>query len=213
MRAFAEVAPRWPGWGLDIWGEGPEHGALAALIAGAGLEGRVVLRGLTPRPRAWVAEADIFVLSSRYEGFPNVLGEAMAAGLPVVAADCDFGPSDMVQHGRSGLLVDSEDVEGLAAAMSALIADPFERMRMGRAARTAMARFHPERILQNWDQVLGNGLSEAGHPDDRRLAQSRAAGHGEEGAARPAGEAPGGEAPVGKPLMAKALIGKAGTRR
>ncbi|WP_454796799.1 glycosyltransferase family 4 protein [Novosphingobium lindaniclasticum] len=213
VRAFAEVAPRWPGWGLDIWGEGPEHGALAALIAGAGLEGRVVLRGLTPRPRAWVAEADIFVLSSRYEGFPNVLGEAMAAGLPVVAADCDFGPSDMVQHGRSGLLVDSEDVEGLAAAMSALIADPFERMRMGRAARTAMARFHPERILQNWDQVLGNGLSEAGHPDDRRLAQSRAAGHGEGGAARHAGEAPGGEAPVGKPLMAKALIGKAGTRR
>ncbi|TCU62126.1 glycosyltransferase involved in cell wall biosynthesis [Novosphingobium sp. PhB57] len=159
VQAFAAVAPLWPDWRLDIWGEGPERAALEAQVSALGLEGRVLLRGLSPRPRAWVEEAGIFVLSSRYEGFPNVLGEAMAAGLPAIAADCDFGPADMVEHGRSGLLVASEDTAALSQAMAGLIADPLARSRMGAEAAEAMARFQPARILQQWDQVLAQVVS------------------------------------------------------
>ncbi len=164
VAAFAKVAPRWPDWRLDIWGEGPERAALEGQVRDLALEERVVLRGISPRPRAWVAEAGIFVLSSRYEGFPNVLGEAMAAGLPVIATDCDFGPADMVEHGRSGLLVESENALALGEAMAGLIGDASARVRIGAAAEEGMTRFQPGRILQQWDQVLSQVLSRRSAP-------------------------------------------------
>lgn len=174
IAAFARVAPRWSDWRLDIWGDGPERAALEGQIRDLGLEGRVVLRGLSPRPRAWVAEAGIFVLSSRYEGFPNVLGEAMAAGLPVIAADCDFGPADMVEQGRSGILVPGESPGVLGEAIAGLIADPFTRSRMGAAAAEAMARFQPARILREWDRVLDLVLAQV--PEGRHHGASSDAG-------------------------------------
>ncbi|WP_395394139.1 glycosyltransferase family 4 protein [Novosphingobium sp. BL-8A] len=154
LQAFATVAPRFPGWRLTIRGEGPDRAALEARIAELGLGGRVELPGLSSVPRGWVAECDLFVLSSRYEGFPNVLGEAMAAGLPVVASDCDFGPADMVENGRSGVLVASEDPAALGEALAKMIENPAERQRMGAAAAQAMARFAPEPVLARWDQLL-----------------------------------------------------------
>lgn len=154
LNAFATLARRHPTWTLDIWGEGPDRAALEARIGAFDLTGRVHLRGLSPQPRSWVGETDIFVLSSRYEGFPNALGEAMAAGLPVVAMDCDFGPADMVDHGRSGLLVAEDSDAALAEQIEVLIADPELRERLGRGARIAMDRFRAERILRQWDAVL-----------------------------------------------------------
>lgn len=154
LDAFAVLAPRHPRWTLDIWGEGPGRAALEKQISALGLEGRARLRGLSLQPRSWAREADIFVLSSRYEGFPNVLGEAMAAGLPVAAANCDFGPSDMVENGRTGLLVPGEDSAALAGAIETLIVDPELRARLGSAGRKAMERFGSERVLRQWDAVL-----------------------------------------------------------
>ena len=177
IAAFASATSGAPDWRLDIWGEGPEREALHALIRDQGLAGRISLRGLSPRPRAWVAEAGIFVLSSRYEGFPNVLGEAMAAGLPVIAADCDFGPADMVEHGRSGLLVQGEDPAALARAMADLMADPLARSRMGAAAAEAMARFRPAHILKQWDLMLAQATA-ARHGAVIRTAAAAEAGQG-----------------------------------
>ncbi len=154
LQAFAAIAPRFAGWSLTIHGEGPDRAALEARIVDLGLEGRVALPGLSTVPRGWVAECDLFVLSSRYEGFPNVLGEAMAAGLPVIAADCDFGPADMVENGRSGVLVVPEDPAALGHALAEMIENPAARQRMGAAAAQAMARFAPERVLARWDQLL-----------------------------------------------------------
>lgn len=154
LRAFALIAPRFPAWTLTIRGEGPDRAALEAAVADLSLQGRVRLPGLSSVPRGWVAECDLFVLSSRYEGFPNVLGEAMAAGLPAVAANCDFGPADMVEHGRTGLLVAPDDPQALADALAEMIADRAARERMGTAAAQAMARFAPERVLAQWDRLL-----------------------------------------------------------
>lgn len=175
VAAFAEVAARRSDWQLDIWGEGPERAALERQIADLGLEGRVELRGLSPRPRAWVAETGIFVLSSRYEGFPNVLGEAMSAGLPVIAADCDFGPADMVENGRSGVLVENEAPAALGRAMAQLADDPAARVEMGAAAAQAMARFRPERILRQWDQVVARVAAEARRDAGRRAGRDEGA--------------------------------------
>lgn len=156
LRAFGRVHPRHPAWRLAIWGDGPDRQALEDQIAELGLSGAATLRGLTPRPRSWVAETGIFVLSSRYEGFPNALGEAMAAGLPVVSADCDFGPADMIEPRVSGLLVPPEDDVALAAALETFITDAGLRARAAASAAAAMERFGPARVLRLWDEaVLG----------------------------------------------------------
>lgn len=158
LPAFAAVAARHPDWTLDIWGDGPDRAALETQIASLGLEGRARLRGLSPRPRSWIYHTDLFVLSSRYEGFPNVLGEAMAACIPVLSTNCEFGPAEMIDHGRTGLLVPVDSAE-LAGAMEALINDPEMRVRLGLSGQKAMERFRPERVLRLWDALLEQVLA------------------------------------------------------
>ncbi len=123
LRAFARVAAGHPAR-LVILGEGAEREGLLALADELGIGGRVALPGFQSNPHAWVAPADLFVLSSRWEGSPNALTEAMALGVPVVATDCPSGPSELLQEGRVAPLVTPGDVEGLAAAMARVLAAP-----------------------------------------------------------------------------------------
>ena len=96
----------------------------------------------------------MFVLSSRYESFGNVITEAMAAGLPVVAFDCPWGPGDILPDGADGLLVPPEDIDALAAAMRRLILDADLRARLGAAAVHNVRRFPREAILAQWDALV-----------------------------------------------------------
>ena len=158
IAAFAAIAHKVPQWRLEIWGEGQERRALEQQIAESRMEGRIVLRGLSETPRGWIAEAGIFVLASRYEGFPNALAEAMAAGIPVIATSCDFGPGEMIEQGRSGVLVDCREGEpdeaGLAAALVGLIGDPALRESLGSGAARAMQRYRAEQVLASWDTLF-----------------------------------------------------------
>jgi glycosyltransferase involved in cell wall biosynthesis len=154
LRAFAGLAPDHPEWTLTVWGEGEQRGALEALRARLGLVGRVQLPGLTERPGQWVEEADIFVLSSRYESFGNVITEAMVAGLPVIAFECPWGPGDILRHGEDGLLVPPEDVGALAAAMRRLIVDAELRRRLGETAAHNVRRFARDAIIAEWDALV-----------------------------------------------------------
>ena len=154
LQAFAEVARAHPEWTLTIWGEGEERPALEAIVAELGLSDRVRLPGVTERPGQWVEQADVFVLSSRYESFGNVLTEAMAAGVPVVAFDCPFGPGDIVRDGEDGLLVPPEDVNALAAAMERLMADSDLRRRLGEAGARNVRRFHRDAVVAQWDALI-----------------------------------------------------------
>ena len=152
--AFAEVAQRHPAWTLVLWGQGPLKADLQARIAAHGLSDRIRMPGLSATPGGWAADAAAFVLSSRYEGFGNALGEAMAYGLPVAAFDCPFGPREMISDGESGLLVPNGDVRALALALDRLMGDPRLRERLGAAARDEAKRFAAPTIIAQWDRLV-----------------------------------------------------------
>ena len=154
LTAFARVAPGNPDWRLIIWGEGPRRADLEGQAAALGLGRQFALPGLSPTPQGWLASAGVFVLSSHHEGFPNALGEAMAAGLPVIAFDCAYGPAEMIETGVSGLLVADGDTSGFAEGLQALMRQPALRARLAGAAGASMARFDPERILALWTDLV-----------------------------------------------------------
>ncbi|MGB3797450.1 MAG: glycosyltransferase family 4 protein [Alteraurantiacibacter sp.] len=167
LDAFSQLGPEAEDWQLDIFGEGPQREALETQIARLKIERRVTLMGNSATPGGWVENAGLFVLSSRYEGFPNVLGEAMAAGLPVVATRCDFGPEEMIEDGQSGLLVQPENPAALARALQQCIEDRPMRKRLGSRAAEAVTEFAPPRILRQWDAVLAEAaLPSANMPQE-----------------------------------------------
>lgn len=148
LRAFAIVAARSPAR-LVIYGEGPERAGLQALCAELGLAGRVDLAGFVDRLPVELAAGDLFVLSSRWEGLPGVLLEALATGTPVVATDCPTGPQEILEGGVWGRLVPVGDAQALAGAMLAALADPVA-VPVGRV----LARFDPDRIVAQYLSVL-----------------------------------------------------------
>lgn len=154
--AFARLAARFPDWDLVILGEGAERMALEDQVVKSGLAGRVLLPGRVGNLADWYQCAALYVMSSRFEGFPNTLLEAMAHGLPAVSFDCETGPADIIREGVDGYLVPpAEGGEGLARRMAALMQDDDLRQRMGEAAVIVRKRFSPEHVMAEWDDVLG----------------------------------------------------------
>jgi len=154
LNAFAEIADEVPDWRLVIFGEGPDRAALEHQIERLRLGGRSFLPGASAAPGDWVAASDAFVLPSRYEGFPNVLAEALGSGLPVVAFDCDFGPADMITDNVDGLLVPPEDTAALAAALHRLMTDAALRRRLGAAAAAGAVRFDARQVNKSWIDLM-----------------------------------------------------------
>ncbi|NEX16252.1 MAG: glycosyl transferase [Halochromatium sp.] len=135
---------------LLILGEGPERAALQALAVQLGVAERVALPGFVPNPKAQMAAASVFVLSSVWEGFGNVLVEAMGVGTPVVATDCPSGPREILVAGRYGPLVPIEDVQALAAAIERQLAAPTSALQLQARA----ADFAPERVAASYLELL-----------------------------------------------------------
>jgi glycosyltransferase involved in cell wall biosynthesis len=155
IAAWAEVAPRHPDWRLRICGRGHLEGRLRQQIAEAGLEESISLEGPSDRLEEDMASSSIFVLSSRFEGFPLVLLEAMGKGLGIVAFDCPTGPGDIVDDHENGILVPAQDVAGLAAGINELIEDDALRRRCAVAAVDTAHRYTMEEIGPRWDELLG----------------------------------------------------------
>jgi len=153
LRAFAACRVNHPQWNLVILGEGPSRGALEELVRELGLSG-VEMPGAVADPWGMLRRADIFVLSSNFEGFPNALCEAMARGLPVVSTDCPTGPRDLLNHRENGLLVPIQNVDELARSMSELMDDEDLRSRLGGRARSILDRFGRDRVLGLWTELF-----------------------------------------------------------
>jgi glycosyltransferase involved in cell wall biosynthesis len=154
--AFAQIAARQPQWTLHILGNGPARDSLVQQADARGLSERVQLHEWTPAPTAFFQEGELFVLPSRYEGFPNALLEAMACGLPAVSFDCDSGPAEIIRDGIDGLLVPKNDPAALAVALERLISDESERRRLGSRAREVVQRFSVPLFFHRWDEVVAN---------------------------------------------------------
>jgi glycosyltransferase involved in cell wall biosynthesis len=162
--------------GLDlvILGEGPLRGALEAQAQALGVADRVRLLGFQANPWRWFARASLFVLSSRWEGFGNVVAEAMACGAPVVAADCDFGPREQIVHGQSGWLVPPGDAVALTAALDAILGDEALARRLGEAGRERARLFDRGPILEAYmDMLVEEAKAAARWTRPAMAAQSR----------------------------------------
>ncbi len=154
IAAFQKVAGQFPGWRLVILGEGPLRPALTRQIAAAGLQERIVLPGRAGNVGEWYAEADLYVMSSRFEGFPNTLAEAMAHGVAAVSFDCDTGPRDIIRHEVDGLLVPPGDVDALAQALARLMGDDGLRQKFAARAIEVRERYAMERVAGMWEKLF-----------------------------------------------------------
>ncbi len=140
---------------LWICGDGPRLQAIRMLVRRRGLEGSVRLLDYCSNPYALLRQADLFLLTSDFEGLPNALIEAQGLGLPAVSTRCEFGPEEIIEDGRTGLLAPVGDAEALAEAISEILADTELRRRMSAAARSlARERFAAGPLARAWEDVL-----------------------------------------------------------
>ncbi|MET8026174.1 glycosyltransferase family 4 protein [Streptomyces avermitilis] len=166
--AWAELVEAYPDWQLRIYGSGEKKAELRALIEEHHLYNHVFLMGHTDRLDDELAKASFYVLSSRFEGLPMVMIEAMSHSLPVVGFDCPTGPSDVLTHGVDGLLVPPEDPDALADAMAKLMKDERLRAEMGVAAVLTAASYGPDAVHPRWEALFTELAGRAGRHGQRR---------------------------------------------
>lgn len=155
IQTFGVLAADNPDWDLVIWGDGPLREALAEQVARLGLDGRVSLPGRTDAPWDELSKADAFALTSAVEGFPNVLLEAMALGLPCIAFDCPSGPAEMTRQGRDALLVPLGDAAALGQGLRRLMQEPALRAELAqRGAGSVRQRYALDQILGRWNEIM-----------------------------------------------------------
>jgi glycosyltransferase involved in cell wall biosynthesis len=154
VRAFAAIRATHP-LQLAILGEGPERGALERLIRELDLQDDVMMPGFVANPWAYFSRARAFVLSSLFgESFSMVLVEAMACGVPVIASRCEWGPEEILDGGRYGLLYDPGDVDALTRHLRAVLDGPEEAASRTRAASERAEEFSQERLLPELERHL-----------------------------------------------------------
>lgn len=175
LRALARVRERVPAR-LRILGEGPLRDELGALARRLGVADAVTFEGFRPDPARFMAAADVFVLSSEYEGFGNVIVEAMAAGAPVVATDCPYGPGEILEGGRHGLLVPPGDPERFADAVLRVLGDDALRDRLRRAGVARARDFAPGAVAAGYGRLFHDLLAARAARAPRPGAGTRPAG-------------------------------------
>lgn len=159
QKSFDRLIPAWEmvqrhaeyhDWHLDIFGQGEWRDMLQGMIDERGLQQTAHINVPTAHIYQEYAHSSILVMSSHYEGFPMVMVEAMACGLPVISFDCKCGPKDIISDGVNGLLVKDGNIAGLANAMMRLMENEEERKNMGLNARTVTTTYSEETVMQKW---------------------------------------------------------------
>lgn len=154
IQAFAQIAPQFQEWSLQILGDGPQRKALQSLAQENQLGDRVIFKGFVDNPSQLYEKGAVFVLTSEYEGFPNSLCEAMASGLAVVSFDCPSGPSDLITEGENGLLVSNGDVKQLQEKLRKLLAEDQLREKLSSQAILVREKMALKKIADQWLDII-----------------------------------------------------------
>ncbi len=177
LPVWARVAAQRPDWRLEIYGAGPVEDALKEQLEALNLQGSAKLKGRTSELFERMAESSLYVMTSRKEGLPMVLLEAMGVGLPVISYDCPTGPRDIITDGVDGYVVPNGDKKALEARMLELMDDKDKRVRMAEAARQKAENFEVAKLAERWEGLFRE-LSDAkrlnnGSASRPRLEQAR----------------------------------------
>lgn len=155
IEAFARLVNFVPEWHLVLVGAGEDESKLKQLVVDKRLEDRVEFAGAVRDVERFYVDSHLFCLSSRWEGFPNALAEAMTHGLPAVGFAGCAGVRDLIIDGQTGSLAEGNgSVEALSGALLPLMKDDSRRQNMGDAAATAMVQFAPQAIFDRWESLF-----------------------------------------------------------
>ena len=151
LQAFASLSPANPEWELHLIGDGPARPELEQLALQFGISSKIRFFGGVEHPYPQVAACDIFAMTSRFEGFPNALLEALVLGRPAVVYDCPSGPREMTNHGRVARLVPLNDLAEFTRALAELMADPLLRLELGDQAKTFVTQqYSLSAVIEQW---------------------------------------------------------------
>lgn len=152
LQAFSKIHKNFPEWSVQFWGDGTLKDNLVQQKEALGLSECVSFHQPTKDIYAVMRKADIFLLSSRYEGFPNVLLEAMINGLPIITFDCVASIREILSDGVEGIIVPPEDVNAFARAMADLMSDDDKRMAMARKGPKAVEKYSMDNVMKIWER-------------------------------------------------------------
>lgn len=158
ITAWKTVDARHPDWKLSVYGDGSQKESLQDQIDSMGLKGKVTLKGRTNDVRKELLGSSCLVMSSRFEGFPMILLEALATGLPIVSYDCPKGPSEIVTIGANGYLAKVGDTGTLAQGICSVIANEELRKRFGAESKRRSENFSLEKTMEKWDALFKSAL-------------------------------------------------------
>lgn len=153
LRAFAS-SQACKDMDLVILGKGSLEERLRTLAAELGVADRLKLPGFVANPWAYFARAEMFVLPSLWEGFPTVVAEALACGAPTLVTDCDFGPSEIVEHGRSGWVVPAGDMPAFRSAMEMILSQPALAAAFSERARQRVMQFNISTMVESYSTLF-----------------------------------------------------------
>lgn len=160
IQVWEKVHQQMPDWRLDIFGQGEWQEILQGMIDERGLQETVKLNGPTKNIGQEYSESSMIVMSSHYEGFPMVMIEAMACGLPAVSFDFKCGPMDIIKEGENGLVVKDGDIDGLAKAMMTLMRDDELRRKMGENAKRVVETFSEAKVMDKWVRLYEETIAD-----------------------------------------------------
>ena len=157
--AFAIICNNNPYWHIDIYGDGSDKDILNSQILKLGLDKRVIIHPPTNDIFSEMKKSQFLVVTSESEGFALVIIEAMACGIPCISFDCPYGPGEIIEHNKTGLLVANGDISDFATKMNYLMMNPEIIERMSKEARISATKYKKETVMKAWEQLYSGDIS------------------------------------------------------
>lgn len=155
IEAFAKISEEFPEWKVVLYGDGIVRKDLENNVSELGLSDRIIFKGVQHKIASQIERASVFVLSSKQEGMPNALIEAMSLGLAVISTDCPCGgPRDLIDSGKNGILIPVDNTDALAEALKYLLKNKEMRELLGRNALLIKDNLKPDKINGEWESFL-----------------------------------------------------------